>query len=302
MADELDDILDDEEKEEKKSNKLVIILVTILIILIWLAIFVLLVKLDVGGFGSRVLRPVLKDVPIINKILPEASDEEVGINSKYPYTTMAEAIARIEQLENENMALREGAAQNEELIAELSAEVGRLTPFETYQKHYEELKKAFDEQVVFGNDYVGNYAADPETYISWYEALDPENAELLYEMALERRATSQVIIDLASTYSKMKAASAATILEEMTGDEEKVAMILSNMRETYAADILQNMDPTYAAKITLLMYPSPYTMEEYLENRQQEQNGQFPVGNPGGTHDGSNEPVNSNTGGTTVNQ
>lgn len=302
MADELDDILDDEEKEEKKSNKLVIILVTILIILIWLAIFVLLVKLDVGGFGSRVLRPVLKDVPIINKILPEASDEEVGINSKYPYTTMAEAIARIEQLENENMALREGAAQNEELIAELSAEVGRLTPFETYQKHYEELKKAFDEQVVFGNDYVGNYAADPETYISWYEALDPENAELLYEMALERRATSQVIIDLASTYSKMKAASAATILEEMTGDEEKVAMILSNMRETYAADILQNMDPTYAAKITLLMYPSPYTMEEYLENRQQEQNGQFPVGNPDGTHDGSNEPVNSNTGGTTVNQ
>ena len=49
MADELDDLLDGQE-EEKKSNKLVIILVTILIILIWLAIFVLLVKLDVGGF------------------------------------------------------------------------------------------------------------------------------------------------------------------------------------------------------------------------------------------------------------
>ena len=57
----------DGEGAEKKSNKLVIILVTILIVLIWLAIFVLLVKLDVGGFGSKVLYPVLKDVPVINR-------------------------------------------------------------------------------------------------------------------------------------------------------------------------------------------------------------------------------------------
>ena len=73
MADELDDLLDD--GEEKKSNKLVIVFVTILIVLIWLAIFVLLIKLDIGGFGSNVLRPVLKDVPVLNMILPEASDE-----------------------------------------------------------------------------------------------------------------------------------------------------------------------------------------------------------------------------------
>ena len=287
MADELDDILDEQE-EDKKSNKLVIILVTVLIVLIWLAIFVLLVKLDVGGFGSKVLRPVLKDVPIINKILPDATDEEIGMNSKYPYTTLAEAIARIEELENENVRLNEAIAENAETIANLTAEVARLAPFEAYQKHYEELKKQFDEQVVFGNDYVGNYAADPETYIEWYEEIDPENAALLYEMALEKRASYQVIVDLATTYSKMKPAQAAAILEEMTGDEEKVATILSNMSESSAASILQNMDSVYAAKITLLMYPSPYTVEEYRENRIQEQQGINPVGNPDGTHDGSN--------------
>ena len=27
-------------------------------------------KMDVGGFGSNVLTPILKDVPVINKILP----------------------------------------------------------------------------------------------------------------------------------------------------------------------------------------------------------------------------------------
>lgn len=54
----------------------------------------------------------------------------------------------------------------------------------------------------------------------------------------------------------MKAAQAASILEEMTGDEEKVASILASMSVAKAADILQNMTSIYAAKITLLMYPS----------------------------------------------
>jgi len=292
MADELDDLLDEQE-EEKKSNKLIIALVTVLIVLIWLAIFVLLVKLDVGGFGSKVLYPVLKDVPIINKILPAASDEQIGIDSKYPYTTLSEAIARIQELENENLSLNEAISQNADTIASLTAEVARLSPYEAYQKNYEELKRQFDEQIVFGNDYTGNYAADPDTYISWYEKMDPENAAAIYQMAIEKRASSQVIVDLSKTYSKMKAAQAATILEEMTGDEEKVASILANMSQANAASILQNMNSTYAAKITLLMYPSPYTVEEYRENRIQESQGKNPVGNPDGTHDGSNAPINS---------
>ena len=292
MADELDDLLDGQE-EEKKSNKLIIALVTVLIVLIWLAIFVLLVKLDVGGFGSKVLYPVLKDVPIINKILPAASDEQIGIDSKYPYTTLSEAIARIQELENENLSLNEAISQNADTIASLTAEVARLSPYEAYQKNYEELKRQFDEQIVFGNDYTGNYAADPDTYISWYEKMDPENAAAIYQMAIEKRASSQVIVDLAKTYSKMKAAQAATILEEMTGDEEKVASILANMSQANAASILQNMTSIYAAKITLLMYPSPYTVEEYRENRIQESQGKNPVGNPDGTHDGSNKPINS---------
>ena len=299
MADELDDLLDGQE-EEKKSNKLVIILVTILIVLIWLAIFVLLVKLDVGGFGSKVLYPVLKDVPVINKILPNASDEQIGIDSKYPYTTLSEAIARIEELENENLRLNEATAVNAQTIADLTSEVARLSPFEAYQKNYEVLKRQFDEQIVFGNEYTGNYAADPDTYIEWYEKMDPENAAAIYQMAIEKRASSQVIVDLSKTYSKMKAAQAASILEEMTGDEEKVASILANMSQANAAAILQNMNSTYAAKITLLMYPSPYTVEEYRENRRQEQMGINPVGNPDGTHGGSSSNTNSGNSGSNL--
>ena len=68
-----------EKGENSGSNKGVGILIGVLIVITWLSVMCLLIKCDVGGFGSRVLRPVFKDVPVINKILPDASDEEVGL-------------------------------------------------------------------------------------------------------------------------------------------------------------------------------------------------------------------------------
>ena len=61
--------------EENIGSKILSVFFVILIVIVWLAILVALIKFDVGGFGSSVLRPVLKDVPVINKILPEASEE-----------------------------------------------------------------------------------------------------------------------------------------------------------------------------------------------------------------------------------
>ena len=54
----------------------------------------------------------------------------------------------------------------------------------------------------------------------------------------------------------MKPAAAAAVFEEMTGDLEKVAKILSCMKKTDAGNIIAAMDPTLAAKLTLLIYPT----------------------------------------------
>ena len=61
-------------EEEKSGSKVVTVIIALLIVFIWLAVFALLIKLDVGGFGSGILRPLLKDVLIVNLILPEATD------------------------------------------------------------------------------------------------------------------------------------------------------------------------------------------------------------------------------------
>ena len=51
--------LDAEEDDEEGSVSMA--LITMFIVIIWLAILCLLVKLDIGGFGSGVLKPIFKD-------------------------------------------------------------------------------------------------------------------------------------------------------------------------------------------------------------------------------------------------
>ena len=54
------------DENEGSGSKVVTALIAIVIVLIWLAVFAFLIKLDIGGIGSNVLYPVLKDVPVVN--------------------------------------------------------------------------------------------------------------------------------------------------------------------------------------------------------------------------------------------
>ena len=107
--------LDENGEPIEKSGKLSTILIAIVIVAIWLVIFGLLIKMDVGGFGST-LRPVLKNVPVINKILPEASDEEVAEESGYKYKNLAEAIERIKELEKELETYQNSSTANADKV------------------------------------------------------------------------------------------------------------------------------------------------------------------------------------------
>ena len=83
------------------SSKIVMVLVTILIIAIWLGIFAVFVKADVGGFGSTVLAPALKDVPVLSKILPDSGNITASESTETAgYTNLDDAVSRIKELEN----------------------------------------------------------------------------------------------------------------------------------------------------------------------------------------------------------
>lgn len=251
------------------AGGLATLVITFLIILIWLAIMVLLVKLDVGGFGSDVLAPILKDVPYVNWILPEGSYEKTsGSADTQDITvtevsgdgttsgsleTMEDALAYIKRLEQ---ALQSEMEQNSALSTEnekLKAEVTRLSPFELQQKEFYEEREKFYNEVVYGEN-----APDVANYRQYYEEIDPDTAAEIYKSVVQGDVDDAAIKAFATTYSGMKAKSAAKIFDEMVTENqiELVAKILAQMSVENRGDILAAMENPNAAKLTQLLEPN----------------------------------------------
>ena len=238
----------DEDAEEGLGSKIVMVVVTLLVILIWLGIIVLFIKGDFGGFGSTVLRPLIKDVPYLNWILPEADNLEES--TEYQYETIDDAIDRIKELEALLDAELSASSDDSELIADLQAQIAELQIYKLEQDEFEKNKEKFYEEVVFSDE-----APDIETYKTYYESIDPENAEVLYKQVVEQIEYNSMVEDYAKTYSSMKAKEAAAIFNTMTDDLQLVADILLNMSTQARADILGKMEPEIAAKLTAIMEP-----------------------------------------------
>lgn len=239
-----------ENGEEKAGSKILSFLVVLLIIAIWIVILICLVRFDVGGFGSNVLRPVLKDVPVVNKILPPASDEEAAKETSLPYTTLQQALDRIEELEAANTELNSTVESLNGVIADKDNEIARLKIFEENQAAFQEQKEAFYNEIVYGEN-----APDADTYISWYNSIDAEYAERIYRQVVAQQTESAEFKELANTYANMKPQEAADILQTMTKDLDTVASILSAMSAEERAAIMGKMKAEFAATITKKLTP-----------------------------------------------
>lgn len=237
-----------EEGIEKEGSKILTVLIAITIAIIWFVIFGLLIKFDVGGFGSGVLRPIIKDVPLINKILPSISEEQEAVEKDYSYRSLAEAVAKIKELEEIIEETKDSTKEVDAEMAELLAELERLRVFEKNQKDFEQRQLEFDKNVVFADQ-----APDLNEYKKYYEDINPANAEIIYRQVVEQLEYSQAIEEKANIYRNMDPKAAAKILETMTADIESVAKILLAMRPKESANILAEMDHVMAAKITKKM-------------------------------------------------
>ena len=228
----------DFEDEGGVGGKIAIVLATIIIIAIWLGILVLIIKWDVGGFGSTV-----------NKILPEV--ETPIEEQEYPYQTVADATAYVKQLEKELSDAQKKLGDKNERIKELKAKLEKLSVYEANETAFEELKQKFDEEVVFSEN-----APDINNYKEFYESIDPVNAEVIYRQVLEQQKKDEQLEEYIATYSNMKPKSAAAIFDTMMGDDSQlVADILEALDAQARADIMAAMSAENAAKITAILEP-----------------------------------------------
>ena len=237
--------------DEDEGSTISVVIVTAIIIVVWLGILALLIKLDVGGFGSNVLAPILNDVPVLNKILPETEETEVSVGESYGgYNSLRDAVDQIERLELQLAQAQSNLDTDAEEIAKLKAEVERLSTFERNQIEFQRIKNEFYEEVVYAENGPG-----AEAYARYYEAMDPETAQNLYKEVIAEEKESEEVLNYAQAYSEMKPKEAAAIFEEMTNNLDLAARILGVMEPDDRGAILGAMDPEIAARITKIMDP-----------------------------------------------
>lgn len=235
--------------EDADSSPISVVLVTLIILIVWIVIFALLIKLDVGGIGTNVMTPILKNVPVLNRILPKAETgaDETGYEG---YATIQEAVDQIKVLQLQLDAASSQSASDETTIKQLEAEVARLKTFESNQLEFQKIKNEFYEEVVYAQNGPG-----ADEYVKYYETMDPSTAEALYKEVIKEQEESQEVKDYAAAYSSMKPKEAAAIFESMTDNLDLVARILSVMSADDRGKILGVMNSEVAAKITKIMDP-----------------------------------------------
>ncbi|PKM54065.1 MAG: hypothetical protein CVV00_09720 [Firmicutes bacterium HGW-Firmicutes-5] len=237
------------DNSEDRENNIMKIVGGILVGLLVLAIaLAALIKFDVGGLGTTVIGPVIKDVPVLNMILPEMpeiSEEDV---EAYNFETVEEAVEILKITEKMLMEKSEEAENIGEQLSDLTAEVERLRIFEANQVQFQEDKAQFDELL----------ATTPAAivYTEWFEKMYPENAVALYESMIGDVVFDETLKETVDIYQNMKPAQAAPVLESMSVTQmDQVAAIIKGVSPDQAAKIMGLMEPRTAARITSFIYP-----------------------------------------------
>lgn len=240
---------------------------TVLIVLMWLLIMALLIRLDVGRFGSTVMAPILRDVPYLNRILPEYARGDTTIPGYGEGAGMGATSAdgttaggNTAALEAQLAEARAQTVSDAQTIEQLQAEVARLKTFE------EQLNALDAQRTQFYNDIVYNdNAPDPSQYIAYYEMIDPVYAAELYRQVVRSEAAEQDVETYAKTYAAMKPKEAAAIFDDMVanGTEHDVvlaARILLQLSSDDRARIMGKMEAENARILTDIMEPAslPY--------------------------------------------
>ena len=239
---------------------------TIAIIVMWLLIMSLLIRLDVGSFGSAVMAPIIRDVPYLNRILPEyargSTDVYRGGDSGTGGggTSSRSDDAYVRALEEQLAEAQNRSADNKAIIDQQKAEIERLRAFEAQQSAFEAQRAEFYNDIIYNNNSPG-----AEEYAKYFEMINPELAGEIYKQVVQSEAANSDVQTYANAYAAMKAKEAAAIFDEMVanGSEHEVqlaARILLVMGADDRGKIMGKMQTDNAARLTDIMEPSalPY--------------------------------------------
>ena len=197
----------------------------------------------------------MKDVPYINRILPDTKTENTGTAQNGGAVSDNSAQNKIDTayVQKLELQLQESQSKNssyESSVSQLQAEVERLKPFEDEQSKLETERKQFYQDIVYNNN-----APDAASYASYYAMIEPDIAASIYQGVIASQQNDAEVTKYAATYSAMKPKQAAAIFNKMN-DLTLAARILNQMSSDDRGAILGAMDATVADEVTKLMEPA----------------------------------------------
>jgi flagellar motility protein MotE (MotC chaperone) len=244
-------------KNSKGASSYILTLLLIIIIIATVSggVFYFIIRNNIGGLAER-YRASIQDNPLAKLALTKAPDP---LDPKY----MSENEVKEKYLE-----FRE---ENEALNKRLSDANTRLDEYQGYRDDFENLKLDTDKKLQEIKDreaamdkkelqlkelqkkideLIAN--GDKESFKTYYETIDPENAKLLYTEIVKEQQVDANTKRFAQLFAEMDAAAAAQIFEQLGNSQmDLIAQTLKGMNKADSAPILESMTPAFAAKVTV---------------------------------------------------
>lgn len=243
---------------ETKGHLIPKLLLTIIILLV-VALPILMIKFNVGEAGEK-LRPIIGDLPYIQKVLPKKPDPD---DPKYmTKEELSQAYLRHKEeyrqiiIENDNIKRELEQIQNvkdnyEQFLKDQEKLVQDKINLHSEIQDLEKDKTEFFKDIKDSNI---------DAYKKFYEKMDKEMANQLYQEIIQEDKADKRTKEYVAYYENMEAEDAAKVFNEMSKTQKAlVVTILKYMNKESAAEILAAMNLNIASDIAIKL------SEQYLE-------------------------------------
>ena len=225
----------------KKSKAGLIVLLTLIALII---IFIMMVAFNVFGLRYNMLYPLLRNIPVIGTLVPDAPAAAVE----------DDIIVALANLETETRAL---ATQNASLEAELEILTGMIEQLERENARLAEFEAVHQQFISDRETFYRNLALEnPDAFMIFFETMHPVLAEEMFA----RLASEQIDIErwrnYLASWSNMHPAQVAMVIESMlTTDMRLIVDVMLELPEPFRGTVLNALTPESAGAVLRQMEP-----------------------------------------------
>jgi len=236
-----------DEKAAKKRGKKGGGLIALLIIALIVIALAAAIALNLFGFRDAIVNNVLVHIPIVNNLV-----DPVEVEADL---TPEELEAKVSALEAEIARLEQSADADAEEIERLRTvnttylkELDNLRDIEKQQLQFKADRENFDRMVAEN---------DKTAFRSFYETMNPVNAEQIYREIVGDATVTKQMRDYVATFTAMDETNAAKGLEQMSSsDPDLVVRILLTMDADSRGAIMNEMTAQTVANLGRRMAPA----------------------------------------------